>query len=222
MDTNGYLVFDTETSGLMDYKRDADAPGQPRVAEFACVYLDNNLQIERDYTAFVQPDGWEMEPGATEANGLTTEFLIEHGIPIMLVLAIYIAAIREHRAVIAFGAQFDCKMMRAELRRAGLPDLFEETPNICVMRSLLSHAKQTGRKLIKYNDDGSPKDTAKGWPKQSDACRYYGLVVPPKPHRAIIDARATASIFMMMVAEGFDRTPTVHYAKDLEAIRSNK
>lgn len=215
-----YIVIDCETNGLMDYKRDADAPGQPRVAEFAAVYLDADLNIEREWNNYVQPEGWVMEPGATEANGLTTEFLIEHGLPIQMILEVYAQAIKEGRAVIAYGAQFDCKMMRAEFRRAGLPDLFEETPNICIMRSLLSHAKQTGRKLVKYDADGNPQEKAKGWPKLSDACRYYNIPVPPKPHKGIIDAGVTAQIFRAMVGEGFDRTPTIHYAKDLEAIRN--
>jgi DNA polymerase III epsilon subunit-like protein len=218
----GYIVIDTETSGLMDYKRDADAPGQPRVAEFAAIYLDDDLNIEREWNNYVMPDGWEMEPGAIESNGLTTDFLIEHGFPISAILDTYTQAIKEGRAVIAYGAQFDCKMMRAELRRAGRPDLFEETPNICIMRSLLSHAKQTGRKLIKYDDNGEPKETSRGWAKLSDACRYYGLPIPSKPHKAIVDAELTVRIFRAMVAEGFDRTPTIHYAKDLEAIRANR
>lgn len=215
-----YIVLDTETSGVMDYKRPADAVGQPRVAEVGLIYLDEDLQVEREYNRYVLPAGWEMEPGATAVNGLTTEELIRLGVPISEVLDVYSMAISEGRAVVAFGAQFDCKMMRAELRRAEMDDLFEATRNICCMRSLMSHAKQTGRRLVKYDTDGEPMPTAKGWPKLTDACRYFSIPLPEKAHGALGDARVTSLIFAAMVAEGFDRTPEVHHAKNYEEIRS--
>lgn len=222
-----FIVLDTETSGLMDYKRPADAEGQPRVAEVGLIYLDDDLNVEKEYNAYVQPDGWVVEPDAFAINGLTTEFLKEHGVPIQMVLAVYSQAILQGYSVVAFGAQFDCKMMRAEFRRAGLNDLFEQTKSLCIMRGLMSHAKQTGRWLNKYDPEGNILLTQKGvpaggMPKLTDACRYYGIPLPEKAHGGLGDARAAALIFAAMVKEGFDRQAIVHYSKDYEAIRDAK
>jgi len=216
-----YMVIDTESSGLFDFKRPADADGQPRLAELALVLLDENFEVESSMNLYIRPDGWEMQDTATAINGLTNEMLAEKGISIEVALHAYAAAIDEGRAVIAHNAQFDCKMVRGELRRAGMDDMFERTPNICTMRSLLAHAKQTGRQLIKYDAAGNPTN-AKGWPKLSDGLRYYDLPQPEKAHGALDDALATAALIKAMVADGFDPTPEVHHSANYEAIKDAK
>lgn len=209
-----FAVLDTETSGLMDYARPADADGQPRVAEVALIYLDELLNVEHVFQSYVEPNGWTMDPQATLINGLTDEKLREGGIPIGMVLDTYSAAIiDEKRAIVAFGAQFDCKMMRAELRRAGRDDLFEQTQNICLMRSARPFAKMVGRVLTKAGGSN------KGWPKLTDLCEFLGIA-PGQAHGALSDARDATACLQTMVALGFDPQPTVHHAKDYDAIRN--
>lgn len=41
----GYAVFDTEGTGLFDYKQPADAKGQPRMASLAILYVNEALDI---------------------------------------------------------------------------------------------------------------------------------------------------------------------------------
>ena len=38
-----YVVIDTETSGLFDFSKPADAEGQPRLASLAMVFLDQDM-----------------------------------------------------------------------------------------------------------------------------------------------------------------------------------
>ncbi|MEY4951800.1 MAG: hypothetical protein RL299_224, partial [Pseudomonadota bacterium] len=38
----GYLVIDTETSGLFDFKKPADDPSQPRLASLAMIWADDD------------------------------------------------------------------------------------------------------------------------------------------------------------------------------------
>jgi DNA polymerase-3 subunit epsilon len=209
----GYIVIDTETNGLMDYSRPAHAEGQPRVAEFAMLLLNDNRQVEGEFQRYIQPDGWVMNPETTAINGLTDEVLREQGASISEVVDIYTQHVLDGRAVVAFGAQFDTKMMRAELRRAGRDDLFEQTPNICLMFSARAFAKKIGRQIIKA--DGSQK----GYPKLSDLCAFLE-VEQGKEHSALGDARSTAACFTAMVSLGFDPTPSVHHAKNYEAIKA--
>jgi DNA polymerase III subunit epsilon len=146
----------------------------------------------------VRPDGWSMTPGATAVNGLTDEILAEKGVPVTEVLAAYSEAISEGRAVVAFNAQHDCKTMRAELRRAGMPDLFEQTQNFCAMRKAAGVIPKAGGK--------------KGWPKLSEACAFL-KIEQPDAHTALADARSAATIFRYLREQGVDITPEVHYAK---------
>lgn len=150
----GFIVIDTESNGLFDFSKPADAEGQPRMAELAMIFLNEEMEIEREYQGYVKPDGWEMTPEASAINGLTTEFLIENGKPVKEVLQIYADAIKESRAVVAFNAQHDTKICRAEFRLSGMPDLFTETPNVGDYPVLdkgsryhLSRLRQAGREV---------------------------------------------------------------------------
>lgn len=203
-----HLVLDTETSGLPRWNDPADAPGQPRIAELGLVYPDD-LKIVRRERFYIAPNGWKMDPGATAINGLTDEFLAANGDPIDWALDYYVEAIRGGHIAVAFNSQFDLKMVRGELRRAGMPDLFEETPNLCIMRDAQAHAARVKRRLIKYDTQGRPTSQT-GWPKLPDLCRFMGVDLPENAHGALDDAEAAARCFVAMVAEGYPAEPAVH------------
>lgn len=198
-----YAIIDTEGSGLFDFSKPTDAEGQPRLAELAIIYADAEFNIEREYRAYVKPDGWTMDERATAVNGLTDEILNEKGVPVVDILAEYTAAIKAGYVVVAFNAQHDTKSMRAELRRAGLPDLFEETKNICVMRKAAGIIPKAGGK--------------KGWPKLIEARAHLGLS-NEGAHTAGVDVMTALHILKYLAANGADLTPEVHYSKSHETI----
>lgn len=194
-----FYVFDTETTGLMDFKRPADAEGQPRVASFAGLALDHPDDEPEVFERYVRPDGWAMSPEASRVNGLTNEFLAERGVPIVEVMDEYVRRIEDGYVVVAFNAQFDIKMMRAELRRAGRDDLFERTKNICVMRPLTDILRLPGRFGFK-------------WPNLAEACAHFGIT-NAKAHDAVGDAWAALEVMRHLHRDGLLPQPAVHYAK---------
>lgn len=199
-----YLVIDTETSGLFDFKQPADAPGQPRLAHLAMIWLDATGAEQRRDDIYVRPDGWSMPQGPGSAgavNGLTDEFLIANGEPIRDVLSFYTTELASDRVVVAFNAQYDLKVMRGELRRIGWPDLFESTKNICVMRPM------TGICRI-------PKRNGKGlkFPNLDEALAHFGHK-RENAHQAISDAEGAATVFRELMAIGKLPEAAVHYAK---------
>ena len=200
-----YLVIDTETSGLFDFAQPADAPGQPRLATIAMIILDEELKSVAETGYIIKPDGWEMSEAVTKINGLTTEHLTKHGRPIREVLAIYSGFVLAGAIVVAFNSQFDTKMVRGELRRAGLPDLFTVTPNICVMRAATPICKV-------------PKKSGGGYkfPKLGEACAHFGIE-QPAAHSALGDARSAAEIMRRLHALKALPEPEVHFAKDRPA-----
>src|SRR5688500_16357303 len=82
-----WTVIDTEGSGLFQFDKPADAEGQPRLAQLCMIDVNDELEIESEINFYVRPDGWMMDPKATEVNGLTDDFLNEHGRPITEVLS---------------------------------------------------------------------------------------------------------------------------------------
>lgn len=200
-----YAVIDTETNGLFRFKDangvpvPADDPSQPRLAHLGIILVDEHLVEERAIDLYVRPDGWVMTAEAGATNGLTTEFLMENGAPIADVLDQYVRVIDAGYVVVAFNAQFDCKQMRGELRRAGMDDRFERTPNICTMRASMSLG-------VKKASGGG------GFPKLSDVCSHFGID-HLGVHTAGGDARACLEIFRRLHAAGGLPEARVHFAK---------
>lgn len=203
-----YAVFDTETTGLFLFRDKetgepvpADDPRQPRMASFAVILADESgNEISRE-KHFIKPDGWSIDgTQAGEVNGLTDAFLEENGVPVSDVLDLWDGYIAQGLIVAAFNSQFDCKMMRAELRRAGRDDLFEQTRNTCLMRGLAPY-KNEGLCIVR------------GYVKLSEACDYFGIV-NENAHDAMADAEAALKILQHLIQHDRVIEPKVHYAKE--------
>jgi DNA polymerase III subunit epsilon len=183
-----YVVADTETSGLFDYSKPADADGQPRMAQLALCVLREDLSIERHASFLIKPDGWVMNEETAKIHGLTQERLEAEGEDISQALGLYNALLDEGYIVIGYNVSFDLKMMRAELRRAGLPDRFESTSSIDCMRPMEKVCK-----IAKANGKGLKL------PKLIEAYEHCFGVTIEGAHDALQDARACAAIFRWMV-----------------------
>lgn len=128
------LFIDTETTGLVDFDRAADADGQPRMASFAAILCEEEQVICR-LSTLIRPYKWTMPPEATGINRLTPEMLA-HGMNVGMVLAWYTIILDEFTPlVVAHNARFDTKILRGELRRAGIQDKYKETKARCTMLS---------------------------------------------------------------------------------------
>jgi DNA polymerase III epsilon subunit-like protein len=203
-----YLIIDTETSGLHLYAKKgeppipADAPGQPRMCGITMIPVDENLNIDgEEFTALIKPDGWEITPDITAINGLTTEKCELEGIDVKQALDAYTRFVRdEQRIIVAFHAQFDTKVLRGELRRAGMDDLFEITPNICTMR---------GATKIGVKKQGAKKG---GFPKLSDVYLHFFNEEPTGQHTSHGDAHACHGIFRRMMEDGTAPEAAVHHS----------
>jgi len=196
-----YAVIDTETSGLFDFAKPADADGQPRLAHLAMILLDGELREEGIIDLLVRPEGWVMPPEVAAINHLPHELLLEKGLPVTDVLATYTDAVDAGRIVVAFNAQYDTKIMRGELRRANIDDRFERTPNICVMRALTDICQ-------------IPKANGRGYkfPKLAEAMAHF-QIEQHGAHSAGGDARSALELFRKLHEIGAVPAPAVHFAK---------
>lgn len=199
----GYVVVDTETSDKMDMKAPADAQHQGRLAALHMIYLTSGMEIEREYSVLVRPNSWHMQPGATAVNKLTDDYLNEHGIPIAEVLNEYQSAVDNGLIFVAHNAQFDAKVLRGELRRAGMDDRFEQTPQICTMRAMTDVCKIPPR-----GGRGGYK-----WPALSEALLFIGET-DLGDHSAKNDALGCLKLLRYLKAKGLLPEARVHYAKN--------
>lgn len=215
-----FLVLDTETSGLsLPYKKGepppaADAPGQPRLASLTVLATTPDLQIDEEasISALIRPDGWKMSPGATAVNGITDQMLEERGLPVAEVLRIYAQFIDDGWIVVAHNAQFDTKVLRGELRRAGMDDRFKQTLNICTMKAAAAVMKEApSHKML-----AAGIRTFKP-PKLTEAYEYFFGRSFDGAHTADADARACLDVFRELMNRGACPVPSILYAKQKEA-----
>jgi DNA polymerase-3 subunit alpha len=117
-----FLVFDTETTGLpIDKKAPlTNFANWPRVVQIAWQLYDavgNLLEAENH---LVCPDGFTIPYNATKVHGITTEFAIQHGLPIREVLSKFNETLLKSRYLIGHNLEFDtsavgCELLRAEM-----------------------------------------------------------------------------------------------------------
>jgi DNA polymerase III subunit epsilon len=198
-----YCVFDVETNGLPRYDLPADDPSQPRLASITMLLCGPapDIELVSEHNYYVKPDGWTMSEEVSKVNGITTELLEENGVPVREVLDFWSDRVRDQYVAVAYNSQFDTKIVRGELRRAGMDDLFEQTKSVCAMRST------KGLTIPKASGKG-------GFPKLSDT--YLHLFKEPLAgaHGSSADAHACLRIFRELVRMKLDLPPAVHYARE--------
>lgn len=218
------IICDTEGTGLFRHHNivngekvtaRSDEPGQPRMAEFAAVLLDEHFNVDSTYQQYIIPRGWQNDDGspmrvmphqAQAVHGLSMDFLHEHGKSVEEALDLYTGAIITGRILIGYNQQHDGRQIRAELRRAGRDDMFEKTPNICAMRSM----QAAGLKVKKLNGKG-------GFPRLIDAAAHIGIAYPEdKRHSALEDALVTAQVAKWLHERGLLLPAAVHYSSTFE------
>jgi DNA polymerase-3 subunit epsilon len=154
----------------------------------------------------IKPEGFRIDEASEsfDINGLTQMKLDAEGVPVKEVLDEYVKIIDDGYVLVAYNAQHDMKQMRAELRRAGMDDRFENSPNICLMR--LCGSKAVG--VVK-------PDGGRGWPKLVHAAEHFGIQMG-KQHEGLSDAAAAFKIFAALRARDLlpDAEGKVHHAKD--------
>jgi DNA polymerase III epsilon subunit-like protein len=128
------IFWDTETTGLFDYKKDLADPSQPRIIQIAGV-LSTKDEILEQFVAYIKPDGWDISAEITEINGITTHMCEEKGIPILEAIAGMEALAAKASLSVAHNMSFDMAMYNREtvplgMERTKLRDL----PRFCTMK----------------------------------------------------------------------------------------
>ena len=54
-------VYDTETTGLPDFKAPSESEHQPHIVQLACALVDlDSRQITESMDVIIRPDGWKI------------------------------------------------------------------------------------------------------------------------------------------------------------------
>jgi DNA polymerase-3 subunit epsilon len=197
------LIFDTETTGLADFKLPADAPGQPRLCAIAARLLTydpgSDGYVSGDgMFALIKPDGWDPEViekagPAFSVNGLSVDLLERDGIPVAEALAMYDGLVDQCEGIAAYGVAFDQKMVRAEQRRAGRPDRYGERPTFDVQHACT--------KLCNLPPTEKMQAAGRHYAKTPTLAEAYGVLIGEPldgAHQVDKDLEATIRLFQLL------------------------
>lgn len=198
------VVFDTETTGVPNFKLAADDPTNPRMASLAAILTDEAGNEVDSFYHLVKPEGWsehvldpENHMGAFRVNGLSMERLWDEGRPLVEVLEAYDAFVDECALIAAYGVHFDQKIVRGEQRRAGRNDRYGERPTFCVQQAAtpICQIPPTAKMMAanRYHNKT---------PNLGEAVEIILGEQIADAHDALADTRYTQRIYQQMLRDG--------------------
>src|SRR5574343_598483 len=181
------LGFDTETTGLIDYRKELSDPSQPRITQLAAVLMDENEQVLDEMCVYIKPDGWVVPPEITELNGTTTEMLEEHGIPMVEALLRFNEMKAQCTDRVAHNASFDKQMLAREAMAYGIEHDSTGLGTICTMKMCKEICQLPSTEKMR----------GKGFkpPKLQEAYRFFFGEDFDDAHDALADVRACLKVY---------------------------
>lgn len=183
--------FDTETTGLPDWKQPSEAEIQPHIVQLGAVLFDDDTQADLEsMCVIVKPDGWSWDDSPTSqdkaflAHRITMERAMDEGIPEKDAVQQYIMMWGKSDRRVAFNTTFDNRIIRIALKRyftEELAEAYKTGPYYCTM---INSAKTMGQKK---------------WPTLEEAYKHFTGKELPGAHDAMVDTRASMEIYFKIL-----------------------
>lgn len=190
-----YLFFDTETTGIpKDYKAPCtNTDNWPRLIQLGWLLTDAAGRILSEGNHIVRPDGFEIPKAASDVHGITTEFALENGKPLLDVIFAFGADLNQADCVVGHNLDYDLHIVGAEYVRLGYDSrIMFARPTLCTMQATIQFCNIPGR--------FGPK-----WPKLMELyTKLFGQGFDGA-HDAMADIVATKDCFFELIRRGVVR-----------------
>ena len=190
-----YLFFDTETTGIPnDYKAPCtNTDNWPRLIQLGWLLTDAAGRILSEGNHIVRPDGFEIPKAASDVHGITTEFALENGKPLLDVIFAFGADLNQADCMVGHNVDYDLHIVGAEYVRLGYDSrIMFARPTLCTMQATIQFCNIPGR--------FGPK-----WPKLMELyTKLFGQEFDGA-HDAMADIVATKDCFFELIRRGVVR-----------------
>lgn len=113
------VILDTESTGFSKSGHH-DQPNQARMCQLAMILADGDGNVRGQFSSLVKPDGWVISDGAFNCHGISMDDCEKHGLPISIVMNMYLWFMHRADIVVAHNTPFDKRIMEIE-------ELFQNT-----------------------------------------------------------------------------------------------
>ena len=190
------LIFDTETTGMVKWKKPPDDPAQPDLIQLGMLLLDTEawMPMARHSMLVQLREGASIEKEAYDAHHISEADCRTFGVAPVVACSLFNQLCMRADVIVAHNMSFDQSIMLTALHRLGdKPERMSEKRLICTKEESTDVLKLPG----KY---GSYK-----WPTLAEAYRHYTGDEIDGAHDALVDSEACMAVFRGLVAEGVVR-----------------
>jgi len=146
------IFFDTETTGLPNWKTPSGGEDQPHIVQLAAVQVDvETKKIIQSIDLIVRPDGWEIPQETIDIHGITNEMAMDVGIPESDVLAIFLQLWRGRKRI-AYNTTFDNRIIRIATKRYADEAVIDAWKGGDYKCAMIASKKAMGVKSVKLVD----------------------------------------------------------------------
>lgn len=204
------LIFDTETTGLPDYKLPIDHPSQPYIVQLAAILSDDDGEVKGSMNVIIKPSGWTIPSEASNVHGISTGDALEYGVPIELALHMFMELYKKADYLVAHNIDFDLRMLRRYAKNKDT-DIFTDgmTVNYDTMKAMTNVCKldlTERQKAAQVRNKDGGWAPAGGWPKYksptlSESYWHFFTEAIEGAHDAMVDVEACKDIFYELMSE---------------------
>lgn len=115
------LFYDSETTGLPDFRAPSDAAHQPHIVQLAAAVVDTETrEVLSSLDLMIRPDGWTIPEEVSAIHGITTEMASDIGIPEDLATGAFLE-MWSGKLRVGHNESFDARIVRIAMMRYGFP-----------------------------------------------------------------------------------------------------
>ena len=123
---NEILGFDTETTGLPNWKTPSGGDDQPHIVQLAAMRINEETQeVKQSLDVIIKPDGWVIPEETIEVHGITQEYAMDVGVPEKTALEMFLAMHEGCSKRIAYNTTFDNRIIRIATKRYSTDEVMD-------------------------------------------------------------------------------------------------
>lgn len=194
------LFYDTETTGLPDYRSPSEAEHQPHIVQFAAILVDPKTKIERaSIDLIIKPNGYEIPKKVSDIHGITNEIAHTCGVGERYVTNIFLGLRERATLEVAHNISFDRRIMRiAGVRELAMSrdevERSETKASFCTMKAALHIVNLPPTQRMLAAGFSGPKQ-----PKLSECIKHFFNEDLDGAHNALVDVRACARLYFHLL-----------------------
>jgi DNA polymerase III epsilon subunit-like protein len=215
------LIFDTETTDLIKFKKPFSDPSQPDLVQLGMILVDtvhwkkrlevsmlinfNNKggddgAVNAGNTTTTTTSASTISPSAQKIHGISNADCENVGVPLPTAIRLFQDAMDVADCLVAHNINFDWKVLQTAFHRVGYfqnnqqpPLLLDKIPQICTMKSCTDILQLQGRYGNSYK-----------WPSLEESHRHFtgSTKGMEDAHDALVDAQACLTVFRGLLESG--------------------